>query len=81
MLEERLEALVGLIQFDSTLYRKLKVAVDSNAVAEIAKESGFTISVDDMSKAQYEVSDQELQVVDGEARSVTGYCPPNFYMD
>ena len=43
------------------LQEKLKAAADVDAVAAIAKEAGFSISADDLKKAQSEFSDEELE--------------------
>ena len=37
----------------------------ANAVAAIAKEAGFSISAEDLTKAQSEVSDDELEAAAG----------------
>ena len=44
---------------------QLKAAADANAVAAIAKEAGFSISADNLKKAQSEVSDEELENASG----------------
>ena len=44
---------------------KVKAAADANAVTAIAKEAGFSISADDLTKSQSELSDQELEGVAG----------------
>ncbi|MDC0261214.1 Nif11-like leader peptide family RiPP precursor, partial [Synechococcus sp. AH-551-N17] len=43
----------------------LKAAADANAVTAIAKEAGFSISADDLTNAQSELSGQELEGVAG----------------
>ena len=68
MSEEQLKAFLEKVQGDTSLQEKLKAAADANAVAAIAKEAGFSISTDDLTKAQYELSDKELEGVAG------GYC-------
>ncbi len=65
MSEEQLKAFLEKAQGDTSLQEKLKAAADANAVVEIAKEAGFTISADDINKAQSEISDEELNVVNG----------------
>ena len=42
-----------------------QAAADANTVAAIAKEAGFSISADDLTNAQSELSDQELEGVAG----------------
>ncbi len=65
MSEEQLKAFLEKVQGDTSLQEKLKAAADNNAVAAIAKEAGFSISADDLTKAQSELSDQELEGVAG----------------
>ena len=38
---------------------------DANAIAATAKEAGFSISTDDLTKAQSELSEEELEGVAG----------------
>ena len=61
MSEEQLKAFLEKVQGDTSLQEKLKAAADSDAVLAIAKEAGFSISADDLKKAQSEVSDEELE--------------------
>ena len=65
MSEEQLKAFLEKVKGDTSLQEKLKAAADANAVAAIAKEAGFSISADDLTKAQPELSDQELEGVAG----------------
>ena len=65
MSEEQLKAFLEKVQGDASLQEKLKAAADANAVVEIAKEAGFTISADDLTKAVSEISDEELEGVAG----------------
>ena len=65
MSEEQLKAFLEKVKDDTSLQEKLKAAGDANAVAAIAKEAGFSISADDLTKAQSELSDQELEGVAG----------------
>ena len=60
MSEEQLKAFIEKVKADTSLQEKLKAAADANAVAAIAKEAGFSISADDINKAQSELSDEEL---------------------
>lgn len=72
MSEEQLKAFLEKVQGDTSLQEKLKAAADANAVTAIAKEAGFIISADDLTKAQSELSDKEqLEGVAG------GYPPTN----
>ena len=65
MSEEQLKAFLEKVKADTTLQEKLKAAADADAVVAIAKESGFSISADDLTKAQSEISDEELEGVAG----------------
>ena len=70
MSEEQLKAFLEKVKGDTSLQEKLKAAADANAVAAIAKEAGFSISADDLTKAQSELSDEELEGVAGGFKSV-----------
>jgi predicted ribosomally synthesized peptide with nif11-like leader len=79
MSEEQLKAFLEKVKGDTSLQEKLKAAADANAVAAIAKEAGFSISADDLSKVQSELSDEELEGVAGGRPCVPGnnrYVPP-----
>ena len=65
MSEEQLKAFLEKLKDDSSLQEKLKAAVDADAVTAIAKEAGFSISADDLKKAQSEISEEELEGVAG----------------
>ena len=65
MSEEQLKAFLEKVKADTSLQEKLKAAADANAVTAIAKEAGFIISADDLTKAQSELSDEELEGVAG----------------
>ena len=65
MSEEQLKAFLEKVKGDTSLQEKLKAAADANAVAAIAKEAGFSISADDLTKAQSELSEEELEAVAG----------------
>ena len=63
---EQLKAFLEKAKGDSNLQERLKAAADSDAVVSIAKESGFSISADDLKNAQVtELSDEELEGVAG----------------
>ena len=62
MSEEQLNAFLEKVQGDTSLQEKLKAAADANAVAAIAIDAGFSISADDLKKAQSEISDEELEL-------------------
>ena len=61
MSQEQLEAFIEKIKTDTSLQETFKAAADSEAVLAIAKEAGFSISADDLAKAQSEISDEELE--------------------
>ena len=66
MSEEQLKAFLEKVKADTSLQEKLKAAADSDAVLAIAKDAGFSISVDDLKNAQpTELSDEELEGVAG----------------
>ena len=61
MSEEQLKAFLEKVKGDTSLQEKLKAAADVDAILAIAKEAGFSISADDLKKAQSEASDEELE--------------------
>ncbi|QNI54187.1 nif11-like leader peptide domain protein [Synechococcus sp. BIOS-E4-1] len=65
MTQEQLTAFIANAKGNTSLQEKFKVAADANAVAEIAKEAGFSISAQDLTQAQSEISDDELEDVMG----------------
>ena len=65
MSEEQLKAFLEKVKADTSLQEKLKAAADPDVVVSIAKESGFSISADDLTKAQSEISEKELEGVAG----------------
>ena len=79
MSEEQLKAFLEKVQGDTSLQEKLKATADADRIAAIAKEAGFSISADDLTKAQSELSEQELEGVAGGSTCVPGnnrYVPP-----
>ena len=62
---EQLKAFLEKVQGDTNLQEKLKAAGNSDAVLAIAKEAGFSISADDLKKAQSEIEDAELESAAG----------------
>ena len=74
MSEEQVKAFLEKVKGDTNLQEKLTAAADTNAVAAIAKEAGFSLSADDLNKAQSEISEEELEGVAGGADSVAGRC-------
>ena len=65
MSEERLKAFLEKIKTDTSLQEKLEAAADADAVTAIAKEVGFSISADDLTKAQSKISEEELEAAAG----------------
>ena len=65
MSEEQLKAFLEKVKGDTSLQEKLNAAADSDAALAIANEAGFSISADDLKKAQSEVSDDELENASG----------------
>ena len=66
MSEEQLKSFLEKVKTDTSLQEKLKgAAADADAVLEIAKEAGFSISTADLEKAQSELSEEELEGVAG----------------
>ena len=61
MSEEQLKAFLEKVKADTILQEKLKAAADTDAVVSIAKEAGFSISANDLTKAQSELSEEELE--------------------
>ncbi|WP_114990935.1 Nif11-like leader peptide family natural product precursor [Synechococcus sp. UW179A] len=64
MSEEQLKAFLEKVKGDTELQENLKAAADADAVLAIAKEAGFSVSVDDLKEAgfkQSEISDRELE--------------------
>ena len=63
---EQLKAFLEKVKGDTSLQEKLKAAGDADAVAAIAKETGFSISADDLRRAQpTQLSEEELEGVVG----------------
>ena len=65
MSEEQLKAFLEKVKADTSLQEKLKAAADNDAVLAIAKDAGFSISADDLTKAQSELSEEEMEAVAG----------------
>ena len=81
MSEEQLKAFLEKIKEDTNIQEKLNGAADADAVVEIAKEAGFSISAEDiqsMQSATVELSDHELEQAAGgcQVNSVGLSFPP-----
>ena len=66
MSEEQLKAFWEAIQADTALQQKLEMAKNNpDAIVALAKEAGFSISADELKKAQSEISEDQLEGVAG----------------
>ena len=74
MSEEQIKAFLEKVKGDSSLQEQLKAAADSDAVLAIAKDAGFSISVDDLTKAQSELSEKELEGAAGGGQRLKRNC-------
>ena len=64
MSEEQLKAFLEKVKADTELQEKLNGAADADALVEIAKEAGFSITAEDIQSMQsepVELSDEELE--------------------
>ena len=61
MSEEQLKAFLEKVESDTELQEKLNEAANADAVVEIAKEAGFSITAEDMQSSTVELSDEELE--------------------
>ena len=74
MSEEQLKAFLEAVKADEGLQEQLKAVADPDAVVAIAKAAGFLISVDavdELKKAQSEISEEELRSIAGGRGSTT----------
>ena len=74
MSEDQLKAFLEKVKADTSLQEKLKAAADSDAVLVIAKEAGFMISADDLTKTQSDLSLEELEGVAGGGCVHSAHC-------
>ena len=68
MSEDQLKAFWEAIQADTALQQKLQGITDPDALVVVAKEAGFTISVEDLPKAESAISalsEEDLKCVVG----------------
>ena len=69
MSEEQLKAFLEAVKADAGLQERLKAADDADAVVAIAKATGYAISVEELNRAQAEISEEEeLERVSGGVR-------------
>ena len=74
MSEEQLNAFLEKVKSDTSLQDKLKAAASPEAVMEIAKEAGFSITAEDIQSTQSattELTDEELEAAAGGCRNGT----------
>ena len=64
MPEEQLKGFMEKVSADEGLQSRLKAATSPQAVADIAKEHGYTVSLEDL-HAGDSLSDQELEAISG----------------
>ena len=74
MSEDQFKAFVEKVKGDTSLQEKLKAASDADAVVSIAKEEGFSISIDDIKAQLLELSDEagDVELSDEELEGVAG---------
>ena len=74
MSEDQLKAFVEKVKGDTSLQEKLTAASDADAVVSIAKEEGFSISIDDIKAQLLELSDEagDVELSDEELEGVAG---------
>ena len=65
MSQEQLNSFLLKVKGDATLQMKLKDATCNNSVVAIAKDAGFSISVDDLNNVKTTISEEELEGVAG----------------
>ena len=66
--EEQLKAFLEAIKADADLQEKLKKAENADAIAEIAKAAGFTVSANEIQNSE----SQSAVLSDGELEGVVG---------
>jgi len=65
MSEEQLKAFLQAVKADTGLQEQLMAAGDTDAVVAIAKSAGFLIAAEELKRAQAEVSEEELEWMQG----------------
>jgi predicted ribosomally synthesized peptide with nif11-like leader len=69
MSEEQLKAFLEAVKADAGLQGKLNAAGSVDAVVAIAKAAGYVISAEELMMAQADVSEKELEGVQGGCHS------------
>jgi len=62
---DQLKAFQEAVNADAGLQEKLKAVGDADAVVAIAKAAGFVISLEELQRAQSEISDDEVEAIVG----------------
>ena len=65
MSEEQLKAFLEAVKADADLQEQLNAAGDTDAVLAIAMAAGFVISVEELARAQAQLSEDELESLTG----------------
>lgn len=65
MTQSQIEAFLQAASSDTTLQNKIQAAGDPESLVEIARQAGFSISVDDIKNGQSELSEEDLQGISG----------------
>jgi predicted ribosomally synthesized peptide with nif11-like leader len=65
MAVDQLKAFQEAVNADAGLQEKLKAAGDADAVVAIAKAAGFSVSLEELQRAQSEISDDEVEGIVG----------------
>ena len=72
MSKEQLKALVEKVASDTELSDKIGAATTAEAVIEIAKAAGFSITSEDIQLLLSEVSEEEEELTDDDLENVAG---------
>jgi predicted ribosomally synthesized peptide with nif11-like leader len=65
MSENELKALLATVKTERSLVQKLKTAQDAHAIHEIAHQAGFTLSEDEATWLQSELTEAGLEMLSG----------------
>tara|TARA_B100001964_G_scaffold244715_1_gene327418 strand:- start:42 stop:380 length:339 start_codon:yes stop_codon:yes gene_type:complete len=62
MSEEQFRAFIDFANTDEAVHAELSAAIDSdaNSIASVAQAAGFDVTVDDVNRAQEDLSDEQL---------------------